>query len=156
MVYHLKCQKQEKKSDSKWLPKHRGFVFPQTLSLLARKLVFRVSSLLPMVRALSPVVIGWQREHHQLRTPRVLGPSIIRHIGHMSLSGFMIGKSCWLLLEGQISLRFMACMGSDGDLNRNLGTVWKGQVERMPHGHPAMSRRGGTPRAPYPPSPGLF
>lgn len=47
-------------------------------------------------------------------------------------------------------------MGSDGDLNRNLGTVWKGQVERMPHGHPAMSRRGGTPRAPYPPSPGLF
>ena len=40
VVYHLKCQKQEKKSDSKWLPKHRGFVFPPTLSLLARKLVF--------------------------------------------------------------------------------------------------------------------
>ena len=149
MVYQLKCQKQEARSDSKWLPKHRGFVFPPTLSLLARKLVFRLSSLLPMVQALSTVVIGWQREHHRLSTPRVLGPSVIRHLGHMSVSGFMTGKSCWLLLEGQISVRFMGCMGSDGDLNSNLSTVWKGQVKRVPDGHPAMLRTGGTPRTPY-------
>ena len=103
----------------------------------------------PMVQALSPVVIGWQREHHRLSTPRVLGPSVIRHLGHMSVSGFMTGKSCWLLLEGQISVRFMGCMGSDGDLNSNLSTVWKGQVKRVPDGHPAMLRTGGTPRTPY-------
>lgn len=91
-------------------------------------------------------------------TQHPTSPGTQRHQAFRShaLSGFMTGKSCWLLLEGQISLRFMGCMGSDGDLNRNLSTVWKGQVERMPHGHPAMSRRGGTPRAPYPPSPGLF
>lgn len=76
-----------------------------------------------MVQALPTVVIGWQREHHRLSTPQVLGPSVIRHLGHMSLSGFMTGKSCWLLLEGQVSLRFMGCMGSDGDLNRNLSTL---------------------------------
>ena len=46
-------------------------------------------------------------------------------------------------------MRFMGCMESDGDLNSNLSTVWKGQVKRVPDGHPAVSRTGGTPRTPY-------
>ena len=159
-----------KKIQLKVASKKQGLCWPQTLSVLARKLIFCLSSLLPVVQALSPAVTGWQpgastsrpiskKESHCPNIPRVLGSSLIRHLGHMSLSGFMTGKNWWLLLVGggQISLRFMGCVGEWWRPKQKSehyleGDRWK----ECWMGNQQCSGEGTHPRTPYTPSPRLF
>lgn len=122
-----------KKIQLKVASEKQGLCWPQTLSVLARKLIFCLSSLLPMVQALSPVVTGWQPGASSSRPISKKGchcPNIPR-VGHIPL---WIHDWQELVVSAGGGVRFLcglwAVWGSDGDLNRNLSTIWKGAGEK--------------------------